>query len=153
MHRRRRQAKDRLHATATLSPGSTRLVFTDVGSGRRPTLPTGSPKSPPGGYRIASRCETTKLSGTMGDEESLGVLVGRGSFLSDLLPDALAIRLDEIGGYVRYYLTGHVGTGLHLGLEGVRGFSEIGSEPAKRNSCASGPSGHATSRQCRCPAR
>jgi len=63
----------------------------------------------------------------LGRKQSLGVLVGRESFSSDLPLDARASRLDEIGGYVRYYLTGHVGTGLHLGLEVVRGFSDIGS--------------------------
>jgi hypothetical protein len=67
----------------------------------------------------------------LGRKQSLGMLVGRESFSSDLPLDVRANRLDEIGGYARYYVTGQVGTGFHLGLEAVRGFSDIGSRTGR----------------------
>jgi hypothetical protein len=56
---------------------------------------------------------------------SLGGLIGRESFADELRRDIRASQIDEIGGYLRYYVMGHAGTGIHLGLEAVRGFADI----------------------------
>jgi hypothetical protein len=55
---------------------------------------------------------------------SIGVLVGLES-LSSLSNPLAHEMVNEIGGSWRFYVIGHVGEGLHLGWEGLRGFSSI----------------------------
>lgn len=54
---------------------------------------------------------------------SVGGLVWRESISDDHLHDITVTRILEIGGYVRYYVEGNVGTGTHLGLEWLSGLS------------------------------